>query len=910
MPDVTAVLLALVLLPLAAAPAVGPLSRRLRLPPAVPSLAILAAMLAMLLVLLASARALGPARWGATLVPAFSIGVALRADAASLAAGAACIGLGALAHAPRWRAAAGHGRVLAMLAGLIGAVLADDLALLWLCVELTALGAVLGAVLGTAPDRRGAAAALVVLEAGGLALLAAVLMIIDVAGSARPAGGTALATDPRLALWAALVVGCAVTRAAPAWFERGSMALVGAGATLGTGICVLARLAVPTVGLARSAAALGAVAAAALGGAAWSRTRRARGSPWLPELANAAELAWRPILTMRTGGSLAALAAAATAAGVLGVVGARPDAWPSLARVPLAAGSCWLLVAVIATLLRARGLRGATPLAALAGALAVLLLVAAPAPMVAAEFAGGLLVLGAVCAALGIAVPRVARVLATTAVAVACIWAVVAGREAAAATGEPWLLAPLVVPLIAAVASLRGGSPAGRRRFGVAALATSLALAFAMIVVADRGAALGLVLAHLPAPFGGRLLLDRFAALELVTGALVAGLAAVHAISVAADRNDRLWYGRWLLALGGLALCALSADLLGLFVGFELLWAALVRRDRSGDAAHAHVVVAGAAASGLYLVAIGCIAATLGTLDVAALAQRAPAVAAGDSVLLPFSAYLLSAVWALRAGAVPIGFWLRDACEAAPAARVAQVALVTLVAVGALWRQDVLVFPCFGAGPCGPSGLVLPLGLATLAAGGVGALAATSARGLGTQLLLTGLGTLLVAVGGFREASFAAAAYAYLPLGLATVAFAFATDRTMRAVDTETGPGAALAIACLVAALGLPPFPGALARLAILAAAGPDALVVWSLVLVTAWITVLAVAARGARAATASPVPVAAVLALVLLGALAAGARPAYDYATRTARALLDRQSYVAALGPAGDAGTTESVDR
>ena len=900
MPDVTAVLLALVLLPLAAAPAVGPLSRRLRLPPALPSLAILAAMLAMLLVLLASARALAPARWGATLVPAFSIGVALRADAASLAAGAACIGLGALALATRWRAADGHGRVLAMLAGLIGAVLADDLALLWLCVELTALGAVLGA----APDRRGAAAALVVLEAGGLALLAAVLMIIDVAGSARPAAGTALATDPRLALWAALVVGCAVTRAAPAWFERGSMALVGAGATLGTGICVLARLAVPTVGLARSAAALGVVAAAALGGVAWSRTRRARGSPWLPELA------WRPLLTMRTGGSLAALAAAATAAGVLGVVGARPDAWPSLGRVPLAAGSCWLLVAVIATLLRARGLRGAMPLAALAGALAVLLLAAAPAPMVAAEFAGGLLVLGAVCAALDVAVPRLARVLAATAVAVACIWAVVAGREAAAASAEPWLLAPLVVPLIAAVASLRGGSPAGRRRFGVAALATSLALAFAMIVVADRGAALGLVLAHLPAPFGGRLLLDRFAALELVTGALVAGLAAVHAISAAADRNDRLWYGRWLLALGGLALCALSADLLGLFVGFELLWAALVLRDRPGDAAHAHVVVAGAAASGLYLVAIGCIAATLGTLDVAALAQRAPAVAAGDSVLLPFSAYLLSAVWALRAGAVPIGFWLRDACEAAPAARVAQVALVTLVAVGALWRQDVLVFPCFGAGPCGPSGLVLPLGLATLAAGGVGALAATSARGLGTQLLLTGLGTLLVAVGGFREAGFAAAAYAYLPLGLATVAFAFATDRTMRAADTAAGPGAALAIACLVAALGLPPFPGALARLAILAAAGPDALVVWSLVLVTAWITVLAVAARGARAATASPVPVAAVLALVLLGALAAGARPAYDYATRTARALLDRQSYVAALGPAGEAGTTESVDR
>jgi multicomponent K+:H+ antiporter subunit D len=257
---------------------------------------------------------------------------------------------------------------------------------------------------------------------------------------------------------------------------------------------------------------------------------------------------------------------------------------------------------------------------------------------------------------------------------------------------------------------------------------------------------------------------------------------------------------------------------------------------------------------------------------------------------------------------MPLGFWMRDACEAAPAARVAQVALVALVAVGALWRQDVLVFPCFGAGPCGPSGLVLPLGLATLAAGGVGALAARSARALGTQLLLTGLGTLLVAVGGFREAGFAAAAYAYLPLVLATAAFAFATDGATGAAASEAGPGAALAVACLVAALGLPPFPGALARLAILAAAGPDAVVVWSLVLVTAWITVLAVAARGSRAAAVSPVPVAALLALALLGALAVGARPAYDYATRTARAFLDRQSYVAALGPVAEPGTTERV--
>ena len=155
---------------------------------------------------------------------------------------------------------------------------------------------------------------------------------------------------------------------------------------------------------------------------------------------------------------------------------------------------------------------------------------------------------------------------------------------------------------------------------------------------------------------------------------------------------------------------------------------------------------------------------------------------------------------------------------------------------------------------------MLPRGLATLAAAGVGALAARSPAMLRTQLLMIAVGALLAAVGTFREGGFAAAAFGLAPTALGGAALALA--------------GRARGAAAIVA----------LAAAALLAA---------SAVIRAVYGTV-----QTPEPVTHRPVSVATGVALALLVALTVAAGPAFDFATRTARELLDRHAYVAALSP------------
>ena len=134
--------------------------------------------------LIAGAASLGAWPW----VPALGLGLALRADGVS-----ACVAIAVLAGAlaairslrRESRGLQGHhpyGRTLLLAVMMLGAAVADDLALLWCCLEVAAL-AQAGLLHGDAiRDRRPASAlaAFAVAEAGGLALLAAALLAANV----------------------------------------------------------------------------------------------------------------------------------------------------------------------------------------------------------------------------------------------------------------------------------------------------------------------------------------------------------------------------------------------------------------------------------------------------------------------------------------------------------------------------------------------------------------------------------------------------------------------------------------------------------------------------------------------------------------------------------------------------------
>jgi multicomponent K+:H+ antiporter subunit D len=943
---VNLLLLALVLVPLATAPWPA-LARRAGVEPAAVAGSAALVSLALAFVVLATVRAGATPAVAWPWVPALGLRLALRAD--GLAAGVA-VGIAAgalLAIAAAWRAARRggaaprYGAALALTGATLGVVLAGDLAQLWLGAEIATLCSAL--LCGGAGRRREGLAVWVALEAGGLALFAGTLLLGYVVGGfgldAALRAGAELRPHPLYLPIVVLLLGGAAVRLAP-WPLRAARPGERAPAGLDVHLPLASALVIGVFLPLRLAPALGgtrawALLVAALGAGwallfAWRVWRAFRphsaaatigAASLLDEFAAAARLLWQPLLAPPLGLSLLALGAAAAGAAALAAGEARSDAWQATAAVgwPFAAGSSWLLLAVAATGAAPHGLAARGLTTAAAGAL---LLVAAVAPPVlaAAELAAGLPALLWVHRARAVPwpAPRALVWFGAALVATAVTHALLApagvqppAPGAGAGAAELVACAPLALPFAAAMLLLALGRAPRRLKCAVAggALLGNLALGAWLLVRADQGAPLALTLGSWPAPFGFHLLLDRLAATMLLTSAVVAALAFVHAPG--GDRaGDRHFDARVQLLLFGAAGCVLTANLLELLVFWEVLLLAfhgLLARDGAAGDARTHVVTVDAAGAGLLLLALGCLYAAFGTFDVAVLATRAPAVATGASPLLSIGGYLLVVVCALRAAALPLGLWLSRAAEAAPGAAAAFAVVLVETGVYALLRFCPLLVPCFGAGPCGPSGLVLPLGLATLAGAGVGALAATGLRALAPQLLLAATGLVLVGVGSLRADGFAAAVFSLAPAALGAVALVLATDLAGTARgDAGAAEGSAVAsvlcAAALAAALWLPPFAGWIGRVAILGASGPDALVVWSLALATALLAAIAAARTVSTLGWGTPWRAAmsggaaAGCALAMLALFTAAAGPAFDYAARAARQLLDRRAYVTAL--------------
>ncbi len=913
----TGVLIAIALLPLAAVPLPAWLQRVAGIDPALTALVVLLGSCAAALLMLPAALAGTASTVAGSWVPALGIGVALRADrlAIGFVVAAALAASAAVAFArldPRRRPPPGrYGLALALNGTIALAALAADLALFWASLELATLASLFALAADGGPGgRRATLAVLVALEAGGLALLAAALLVADAAGGFRLDDalriGAELHTHPLYVLMMGLLLVAAVTRLAPAFAGDGRSSVTFAvGAGVATALLVVLRFA-PLFGGTRAWSLLLAIAAASaalLVAGRWWRSRspaRGNGPAPLDELALAARLVWRPLAAPRPALSLAALATLAGFAVAVGGSGVRPGAWPGPAGWLAVAGSAWPLLAAAAVGAGARlGLSRAL-VASAAGAWLLLAVAVSPA-IAAAELCAGVPALWLLTQSAG--VPRPARG-TWLALGTALVLAVAFGATGpargylvpGAAIREWVVLAPVVLPLAAAavLAMLRVVAPSLERALAGVALVANLALAAALLVVADRGVPLGFALGDWPTPLGVHLLLDRLSASLLVVAALVVALAHGHALG--AEEPGRRGHVQLQLLLAGAAGCVLAADLLELCVYSGLLLLAVDRLLASATpGARAHVAIVGAAGAGVQLVAVGCIYAALGTLGLAPLALAAPAVANSEAPLLHLGAYLLLVAFALRAAAQPLGWWLTRACAEAPAAVAAVLVVAAEIGVYGVLRLYALVFPCFGAGPCGPSGLVLPLGLATLAAGGIAALAADGRRGLRAPLLSVALGMLLVGTGSFREAGTAAAIFGLAPVALAAVAFAFAAELDGRL-------GRALGIATLAAALGWPPAAGWIARIALLGAAAPDAPSVWPLVGATLLLAALAAAREALSPVPETAAPLrwpraqATAAALALLVALAVAAGPAYELARRTARQLYDRRAYVAAV--------------
>jgi multicomponent K+:H+ antiporter subunit D len=417
---------------------------------------------------------------------------------------------------------------------------------------------------------------------------------------------------------------------------------------------------------------------------------------------------------------------------------------------------------------------------------------------------------------------------------------------------EHLMIAPVVLPLLAGALMLTFGGERHRNFNAVLNVLTTFALVITAIALtrAADAAPTGVMgvyrLGNWPTPFAIVLVVDRLSALMLMLTSALAAAAVVFSLA-RWHRVGAHFHPLFQFLLMGVNGAFLTGDLFNLFVFFEVLLAASygLAMLGSGSArivAGLHYIVVNLAGSLLFLIGVSLIYGVSGTLNMADLAARMPAIRADDRWLLEAGAGMLGIAFLVKAGMWPLCFWLPATYAAAPAPVASIFAILTKVGVYVLLRLGLL------GSSAQPGGEWLLFGgLATVAFGTIGSLAAQNMARLAAFSVLVSSGTVLAAIG-MRQVDVTGGALFYLissTLGLGAFfllielvergrepgADVLAVTREVygeedELKDTEVGLAMPATmgflgfafIGCAVIISGLPPLSGFIAKFALLTA--------------------------------------------------------------------------------------------
>jgi len=260
------------------------------------------------------------------------------------------------------------------------------------------------------------------------------------------------------------------------------------------------------------------------------------------------------------------------------------------------------------------------------------------------------------------------------------------------------LLLPIVVPFVTMIATLLAWRSVSLQRWIHLGGAAGLALATLVLgsVLWSHGL-LHLQVGNWDAPFGITLVADVLSIAMLGVVGLVGLAVAIYAVGSMDEGRERFgFYPLFHALLMGVCGAFLSGDLFNLYVWFEVMLIAsfvlLVLGNEPGQVRGASTyVIINLVSSMCFLAAIGLLYGLTGSLNLADLATRIPAI--GATGLVTTVAMLLLIAFGIKAAMFPLFFWLPASYHTPPVAVSAIFAgLLTKVGVYALIRVFTLLF--------------------------------------------------------------------------------------------------------------------------------------------------------------------------------------------------------------------------
>jgi len=201
-----------------------------------------------------------------------------------------------------------------------------------------------------------------------------------------------------------------------------------------------------------------------------------------------------------------------------------------------------------------------------------------------------------------------------------------------------------------------------------------------------------------PPPFGIEYVLDHFSAMMVVLVTLFGFISGIYSRrSILQEVPDKVvpLYPLILLLLAGLSGIVITGDLFNLYVFIEIAslsaYALMAIGNRRAPVAVFRYVIMGTIGASFYLLGIGFLYFSTGSLNMADISQILPGLYSSRAIAA--GAVLIVVGLALKMAIFPLHFWLPDVYTYAPSAVTALIApIMTKVAAYALIRMILSVF--------------------------------------------------------------------------------------------------------------------------------------------------------------------------------------------------------------------------
>jgi multicomponent K+:H+ antiporter subunit D len=310
--------------------------------------------------------------------------------------------------------------------------------------------------------------------------------------------------------------------------------------------------------------------------------------------------------------------------------------------------------------------------------------------------------------------------------------------------------------------------------------------------------------------------------------------------------------------LMGLCGAFLTGDLFNLFVFFEILLMAsyvllLHGQGKARFQLGIHYVTINLLASALFLIGLGMIYGSVGSLNMADVARLLPSLPPDQHKLAVAGGLLLFVVFGIKAAMLPVGFWLPKTYAVATTPIAAIFTIMTKVGIYAILRVNGTVFDDALSQSILQNWL-LPIGLITSLYGVIGAIGAERLRRFVGFMVLSSIGTLLTAIAMLNTQAWSATLYYLVHSTLIAAAFYLlcgwiTSQRGVYKDHLKIAPQMkqphVLSICYFLIALmmaGLPPFSGFLGKVFILQATAnePYQGIVIAVILIVSLLSILA----------------------------------------------------------------------